>query len=83
MTTFSAFAIIPDGCQRKCRIGILFYVKLTLYGLCPRCAFLKAGRNIMYDLVIVGAGPAGIFTVLQLLKRGLKSKIAIIEQVNL
>lgn len=37
----------------------------------------------MYDLVIVGAGPAGIFTALQLLKRGLKSKIAIIEQGKL
>lgn len=34
----------------------------------------------MYDIVIVGAGPAGIFTALELVKRGDKSKILIIEK---
>ena len=34
----------------------------------------------MYDLVIIGAGPAGIFTVLELLRRGSKKKILMIEK---
>ncbi len=33
-----------------------------------------------YDLLIVGAGPAGIFTALQLLRRGSKKKILILEK---
>lgn len=33
-----------------------------------------------YDIVIVGAGPAGIFTALELIKKGSKKKIAIIEK---
>ena len=31
-----------------------------------------------YDLIIVGAGPAGIFTALELLRRGSKKKILIL-----
>ncbi len=34
----------------------------------------------MYDLIIVGAGPAGIFTALELVKKGSKDKILIIEK---
>ena len=34
----------------------------------------------MYDLVIVGAGPAGIFTALELLRKGKKEKIVIVEK---
>ena len=33
-----------------------------------------------YDVVIVGAGPAGIFTALELIKLGSKKKILIIEK---
>ena len=29
----------------------------------------------MYDLIIVGAGPAGIFTALEMIKKGSKQKI--------
>ncbi|MDD2429430.1 MAG: FAD-dependent oxidoreductase [Eubacteriales bacterium] len=32
------------------------------------------------DLVIIGAGPAGIFTALQLLKRGTKQKVILVEK---
>ena len=32
-----------------------------------------------YDVVIVGAGPAGIFTALELIKLGSDKKIIIIE----
>lgn len=33
-----------------------------------------------YDVIIVGAGPAGIFTALEMLKKGSKKKIALIEK---
>ena len=34
----------------------------------------------MKNILIIGAGPAGIFTALELLKLGSKDKITIIEQ---
>ena len=33
-----------------------------------------------YDIVIVGAGPAGIFTAIEMLRRGTKKKILIVEK---
>ena len=36
--------------------------------------------KFMYDLVIIGAGPAGIFTAFELLKRGTKKKILMVEK---
>jgi uncharacterized FAD-dependent dehydrogenase len=33
-----------------------------------------------YDIIIVGAGPAGIFTALELLRRGSKKKMLIVEK---
>ena len=33
-----------------------------------------------YDLIIVGAGPAGIFTALELLRRGSKAKMLLVEK---
>ncbi|HSK68018.1 MAG TPA: NAD(P)/FAD-dependent oxidoreductase, partial [Candidatus Limnocylindria bacterium] len=33
-----------------------------------------------YDVVIVGAGPAGIFTALEMLERGSRQKILMIEK---
>lgn len=33
-----------------------------------------------YDLIIVGAGPAGIFTALELLRRGSRAKILLVEK---
>ena len=33
-----------------------------------------------YDVVIIGAGPAGIFTALEMIKKGSKKKIAIVEK---
>ena len=32
------------------------------------------------DVVIVGAGPAGIFTALEMLRRGSRKKIVIVEK---
>ena len=34
----------------------------------------------MYDIVIVGAGPAGIFTALELIKNGSNKKILMVEK---
>ena len=34
----------------------------------------------MYDIVIVGAGPAGIFTALEILRKGAEKKILIVEK---
>ncbi len=36
--------------------------------------------NTNYDLIIVGAGPAGIFTAIEMLRRNSKQKILIIEK---
>ena len=33
-----------------------------------------------YDVAIVGAGPAGIFTALEMIKKGSKKSIAIVEK---
>ena len=35
----------------------------------------------MYDLVIVGAGPAGIFTALEMQKKGSRKRILIVDDV--
>lgn len=32
------------------------------------------------DIVIIGAGPAGIFTAMELLRRGSKEKILLLEK---
>lgn len=34
----------------------------------------------MYDVVIIGAGPAGIFTALEMIKKGCKEKILMVEK---
>ena len=34
----------------------------------------------MYDVVIIGAGPAGIFTALELIKKGSNKKILMVER---
>lgn len=39
----------------------------------------KAEDDTMYDVIIVGAGPAGIFTALELVKQESKKKILILE----
>ena len=33
-----------------------------------------------YDVVIIGAGPAGIFTALEMIKKGSRKKILIVEK---
>ena len=37
-------------------------------------------QNKQIDLVIIGAGPAGIFTALEMLKKGSRQSITIIEK---
>lgn len=36
--------------------------------------------NLNYDVIIIGAGPAGIFTVLEMLKKGTSKRILLIEK---
>ena len=43
-------------------------------------SFLLRGITMKYDLIIVGAGPAGIFTALELLRKGQQLKTLIIEK---
>ena len=42
----------------------------------------KRKKEIMekYDLIIVGAGPAGIFTAVELLRHGSKKKMLLVEK---
>ncbi len=40
----------------------------------------RQGGSIKYDVIIVGAGPAGIFTALELLEGNFAGKIAIVER---
>lgn len=35
-----------------------------------------------YDLIIVGAGPAGIFTAVELLRHGSKKKMLLVEKAS-
>lgn len=44
--------------------------------------FMKERMNSMekYDVIIIGAGPAGIFTALELIKKGSKKRILLIEK---
>ena len=41
----------------------------------------RRGENTMNaDVVIVGAGPAGIFTALEMIKKGSRQKIIMVEK---
>ena len=40
----------------------------------------RYGGFMKYDLIIVGAGPAGIFTAIEMIKKGTKKKILMIEK---
>ena len=40
----------------------------------------RQGGSMKYDVIIVGAGPAGIFTALELLEGNFAGKIAIVER---
>lgn len=42
--------------------------------------FAKGVANMDYDLIIVGSGPAGIFTALELIKHSTKKKMLLIEK---
>lgn len=37
------------------------------------------GRNVMYDVLIIGAGPGGIFTAYELMERNSSLKVAVFE----
>ena len=52
----------------------------TLYSRC--CEYITKGCFLLsqYDVIIVGAGPAGIFTALEMLRRGSGQKILIVEK---
>ncbi len=53
----------------------LYYAEIIIYIEC-----LLRGEFMKYDVLIIGAGPAGIFTALELVRRNSQKKILIIEQ---
>ncbi len=53
----------------------LYYAEIIIYIEC-----LLRGEFMKYDVLIIGAGPAGIFTALELVRRKSQKKILIIEQ---
>ena len=53
---------------------------MTAETVTPKYEKEKRKMEKNYDLIIVGAGPAGIFTALEMLRRGSKQKILIIEK---
>ena len=53
----------------------LYYAEIIIYIEC-----LLRGEFMKYDVLIIGAGPAGIFTALDLVRRKSQKKILIIEQ---
>ena len=55
--------------------GILWYKLLGPFG-----APGKDDDSMGYDVIIIGAGPAGIFTALELLRRGSRQKILLVEK---
>ena len=57
--------------------AVVFYVLLQPRRAKERCVFMN------FDVVIVGAGPAGIFTALELIRKGSRKRIAIIEKNQL
>ena len=59
--------------------------KLVDYLLCSQSFFVRKyfmGGNRMYDVVIVGAGPGGIFTAYELLEKRPNLSIAVFEMGN-
>ena len=59
------------------------YAKIICNTLCSRCCeYITKGCFLLsqYDVIIVGAGPAGIFTALEMLRRGSGQKILIVEK---
>jgi hypothetical protein len=42
--------------------------------------FMKKEQTMTTDVVIIGAGPAGIFTALEMIKKGSKKKIVLVEK---
>ena len=38
------------------------------------------GNSMNKDIVIVGAGPAGIFTALEMIRKGSRKRVAIVEK---
>ena len=50
-------------------------------GGCTTCLLYTSKREMeKYDLIIVGAGPAGIFTAVELLRHGSKKKMLLVEK---
>ncbi len=73
---------------------VLTYIKHACYNIsrvCKKYGFSAYGADILCrkavliimkkcDVIIVGAGPAGIFTALELLRQGSKKRIIIVEK---
>ena len=54
-------------------------MSVEVVGLAPNLGRFGMEKIMKYDVIIIGAGPGGIFTAYELLQQGKKLKIAVFE----
>jgi len=65
-------------CKAGCRETETLSVPVNLL-LLNECATRKVGKQMKYDVIIVGAGPGGIFAAYELVQQNPKLRVAVFE----